>query len=424
MAATPPVPPEQPTTGRNQKVLSNKTIAISAAILIVFAVLMAWLLLRMYGNGSPANQARLEGIRTVGTIVLGAGGAVALLLTARRQQTAEHDLATKRFDLLLREQANEDIRHDAAERRITELYLKSVEQLGSEKAPVRLAGLYALDRLAQDNPRQRQTIVNVISAYLRMPYALPSPPSPADHDSRDEYKHELEELEVRLTAQNILTDHLTPTGDPERFWRDIDLNLNSATLIDFSLRECEIRRSNFSKSTFTGETMFLGVDFTSEARFQGATFKGQAWFNNANFAGDVRFNSVTFEEDARFEKSTFIGAVTFRDSIFLGKARFDQSSFTGVAVFTGANFSSSTNFSQASFVNDAWLPSAQFGQDTHFSGTIFSGDAWFHGAAFNGYATFEKAAFTGDIRFDGATLDGMPYEPPELNPRDLDYFEE
>jgi len=37
---------------------------------------------------------------------------------------------------------------DATERRITELYTKAADQLGSEKAPVRLAGLQALQRLA------------------------------------------------------------------------------------------------------------------------------------------------------------------------------------------------------------------------------------------------------------------------------------
>jgi hypothetical protein len=31
----------------------------------------------------------------------------------------------------------------------------------------------ALERLAQDNPGHRQTIVNVVCAYLRMPFALP-----------------------------------------------------------------------------------------------------------------------------------------------------------------------------------------------------------------------------------------------------------
>ncbi|MEV4250934.1 hypothetical protein AB0J63_47045 [Streptosporangium canum] len=60
--------------------------------------------------------------------------------------------------------------HDATERRVTELYTKAVEQLGHAGAAVRLGGLYALERLAQDNPGHRQTIVNVICAYLRMPY--------------------------------------------------------------------------------------------------------------------------------------------------------------------------------------------------------------------------------------------------------------
>jgi hypothetical protein len=43
--------------------------------------------------------------------------------------------------------------YDAGERRITDLYTKAADQLGSDIAPVRLAGLYALERLAQDAPR-------------------------------------------------------------------------------------------------------------------------------------------------------------------------------------------------------------------------------------------------------------------------------
>jgi hypothetical protein len=64
---------------------------------------------------------------------------------------------------------------DATERRVTELYAVAVEQLGSDKAPVRLRGLYALERLAQDNPAHRQTIVNVICAYLRTPFFRTAP---------------------------------------------------------------------------------------------------------------------------------------------------------------------------------------------------------------------------------------------------------
>ena len=57
-----------------------------------------------------------------------------------------------------------------------ELYAKAVEQLGHEKAPVRLGALYSLERLAEDKPERRQIIVDVICAYLRMPF---SPTAPA-----------------------------------------------------------------------------------------------------------------------------------------------------------------------------------------------------------------------------------------------------
>ena len=80
-----------------------------------------------------------------------AGAAVGLMLALRRQHHQE--IATALTD------------RDATERRITELYTRAVEQLGNDKAPVRLGGLYALERLAQDNPAQRQAIVNVVWSY-------------------------------------------------------------------------------------------------------------------------------------------------------------------------------------------------------------------------------------------------------------------
>jgi hypothetical protein len=77
-------------------------------------------------------------------------------------------------DILGTHKVAADTRHDATERRITDLYTKAADQLGSDKAPVRLAGLYALERLAQDNPEHQQTIVNLVCAYLRMPYRPPT----------------------------------------------------------------------------------------------------------------------------------------------------------------------------------------------------------------------------------------------------------
>ena len=106
--------------------------------------------------GTDRANASLDAVRTGLAASTSTGAAVGLMLAFRRQHHQE--IATVLTD------------RNATERRITELYTKAVEQLGNDKAPVRLGGLYALERLAQDNTAQRQTIVDVICAYLRIPF--------------------------------------------------------------------------------------------------------------------------------------------------------------------------------------------------------------------------------------------------------------
>lgn len=408
------------------RTLSNRMISVCAVVLVLLAGGVGWLLLAFYGRGDDADRARLESVRTVGTIVLGAGGAMALLLAARRQQTAERELATKRRDLLLREQANDDVRHDAAERRITEGYIRAAEQLGSDAAPVRLAGLYALDRLGQDNPSQRQTIAGVVSAYLRMPYDLPAePPGPEVAErERAEYRGRLQEREVRLTAQRILTGHLDQKyGDGCRCWEDIEIDLSGAFLVDFKLKDCQISDSRFVGARFVGNTFFLGVDFTGDTRFDGAEFDGETWFSEATFSGSTRFDHSVFNDDARFDEAAFTGATSFRDSLFVTDARFGRATFAGTVVMSGSTFSHNADFSGASFVNDVWLPGVTFAGRADFDRAVFRGEAWFSQVTFSSYTNFDGAAFQGDIRFSGSTLDGVPYRPEQLQPYSVTYYD-
>ncbi|MFC7713131.1 hypothetical protein [Nonomuraea recticatena] len=129
---------------------------------------MAWWLLTglpVVANLPPitdpavAASARNEILRTALAAGAGVGAAITLALAFRRQRHTEV--------------VADAAKHDATERRVTELYTKAVEQLGHDKAAVRLGGLHALERLAQDTPVLRQTIVDVICAYLRMPFAPP-----------------------------------------------------------------------------------------------------------------------------------------------------------------------------------------------------------------------------------------------------------
>src|SRR5690242_7173624 len=133
-------------------------LSAATAVAATALVVTIWLLaIANHANpGTDQANARLDAVRTGLAAGAGAGAAAGLMLAVRRQHHQE--IATAQGD------------HDATEPRITELYTKAVEQLGSDKAPVRLGGLYALERLSQDNESQRQTIVNVICAYLRMPF--------------------------------------------------------------------------------------------------------------------------------------------------------------------------------------------------------------------------------------------------------------
>lgn len=279
----------------DHRVLSARTIVIWAIGLVLLAAASVAVLWIFVGSGDAKDSVRLDTIRTASSIVLGAGGAAALLLTARRQRSTELDLQHKD--------------HDATERRVTELYSKAADQLGNDKAPVRLAGLYALERLAQDNPAHRQTIVNLVCAYLRMPF---DPPGDGVRRLTSREQERLQELEVRQTAADVLASHLRPG---ELFWSDIRLNLSGATLVKLTLTHATLRSGSFVGTTFVGPAAFRGATFTDDADFRAARFRGLADFRRVDF-GETTFRGAEFEGETDFGVHTtasLAGALTRTD---------------------------------------------------------------------------------------------------------------
>ena len=349
---------------------------------------------------------------------------------------------------------------DATERCITELYTTAVEQLGSDQASIRSSGLYALELLAQDNPAHRQAAVNVICAYLRMPFSPTAPASklePGGGEGRKEPGAESEtgtagigeiwqqERRVRLTAQHILAEHLRDdrakdhqSTDPPSsyFWNNICLDLTGATLIDFNLVNGVMADADFHRAAFAGDALFSGAAFGGEARFGGAAFSGDALFDKAAFSGDASFREaafrgdalfneaafgrgagfrraafgrgagfrkVSFADDAWFDKATFTGHASFGEAAFTRDAWFDKAAFTGDAWFDKAAFSRGASFDKAAFTGDAGFGEVTFGGDAWFDRVTFAGDAWFGEAAFTGHASFGEAIF-GDAWFDKAAF--------------------
>ena len=96
------------------------------------------------------NEAR----KTLTQIILGVFGLLVLFFTWRRVKAGDKAV-------LVAEQGH-----------ITDRYTKAIEQLGKMEngvpnIEVRLGGIYSLERIARDSPRDEPTIIEVLSAYVR-----------------------------------------------------------------------------------------------------------------------------------------------------------------------------------------------------------------------------------------------------------------
>jgi hypothetical protein len=276
------------------------------------------------GKTALAN-AHLTAIKTGLAAGGGAAALIGLLLAARKQYASEIDAIT--------------IAKGAADQRVTELYQGAAEGLGSEKATVRLASLYALERLAQDNPAHRQVCMNVLCSYLRMPYVPPgAPPAKsrilAWEQTLKDPDEAREELQVRLTAQRILASHLRPRGsdDPNgsRYWSDMVLDLSEAALVGFDMSGCIIGSSDFRGVTFHGIARFEGAQFNKPVRFSECTFNNCACFSRVDFEYPVDFSGALFMAEAEFRGVSFTQAVDFEGAEFAESASFSQATIRRV----------------------------------------------------------------------------------------------
>ncbi|KDN20170.1 pentapeptide repeat-containing protein [Amycolatopsis rifamycinica] len=245
------------------------------------ATVLLWLALGL--PAAPGPDTKLNVIKIALSVVAGVGGVVALVVAYRKQRIGEAAEAREHVKVL------------------NERFATACTQIGHEKPAVRLAGLYAMAGLADEWAEQRQVCIDVLCAYLRIPYE-PVLDSPWYHD---------EESEVRLSITSVISDHLRP-GAPVG-WQGHEFNLLRAVL----------RSADFADIHLTGGRLLLSL-----ARFPGGWTSfdgmhvdgGEVWFGGAVFSGDAR---VTFD-NAEF------GA---------GRVQFDGAAFTGGEVsFRGARF--------------------------------------------------------------------------------------
>jgi len=150
-----PAPVHPPTrhAGRLVAAVVAVVVILGVVLLLLPRYLLAW---DLDGGPAPADRARaVNDIRT--TLLQGLGGAALLVgvyFTWRQVQVAREGQLTDRFT-------------------------SAVGQLGNQSIDVRLGGIYALERIAIDSKRDRQTAYEVLCAYIRQhaPFQPPHEPS-------------------------------------------------------------------------------------------------------------------------------------------------------------------------------------------------------------------------------------------------------
>ena len=295
-------------------------------------------------------------------------------------------------------------------RTLNERFATAAGQLGSDKpAAVRLAGVYAIAGLADDwdKKENRQTCVDVLCGYLRMPYEsdpgeqAPVPERLAFRASR----------EVRHTVIRVITEHLK--DDAAVSWQGLNFDFTGVVFDGGSFRGAEFSRSKvgfrgaeFSSGTvdFSGAEFFGGTVSFSGAKFSGGTVS----FSGARFSGGtVDFSAASFSGgEVDFDLAEFSGATV----------DFTAASFSGGAVHFGAEFSdlgaaiSDHLGAEFSDFHDKASGGAKFsGGTVDFTAASFSGGAVDFGAASfsGGEVDFDLAEFSGGtVHFGAASLSG------------------
>lgn len=337
----------------------------------------------------------------------------------------------------------EHIRQVHAERRSR--YTTAIEQLSSNKASIRLGGVYTLVGLVdewltdektipniEERRKEGQVIINNLCAYIRSPFLLAERTKQLDkpyaknlqidfagdkekfEDDQQTFKQHKatlkEERQVRLSIIQEICERLRNNHESGS-WSDFDYDFSNTVFFYLT---------DFSNSFFGASSNFAQATFTRNADFSGAKFTKDANFSVAKFTEDAKFLGTEFTENVHFFGAAFIENVHFSRAKFTENANFSWAQFIENASFSRAKFTKNANFSWARFIEKANFSGAKFTQKADFSGATFEEKPQFERAL--GNKTY-KARFSHKVDPEGYNFEVSPDSPYKIETEEKEYDE-
>jgi hypothetical protein len=270
-------------------------------------------------------------------------------------------LGVRRYNLSEREHDRQltldrHVQADAIARQITDLSSKASDQLGSNRAAVRLGGITDLERLAISYPDLRQTVIDRLCAYLRGPYVPPAGILDSERSQAGDVAKDVDlevdaerrlELDVRRMAQKVIYRHLRwpvhEEGRPVDYWEGMDVDLSGAVLVEFNLSQCRVHRFTASGTIFHGPAVFDGARFETAIWMAWSKFTDLAVFTGTHFSSIATFHGVQFFRVVGFDDAS-IDQVIFDRAVFVQElgfvpARFNSAHFMRAKFIGGVYFS-------------------------------------------------------------------------------------
>jgi len=327
----------------------------------------------------------------------------------------------------------EHLRQVRADRR--ERYTKAVEQLGDEKSPIRMGGVYTLVGLVdewledesiekyEDRLKEGQVIVNNLCAYIRSPFTLASHYNELSEDApslEGIYKDKKEEFyvdkaildseaDVRLSIIKEIHDRIQdPDKNTPGAWSGFEYDFSGSTFfypIDLT-NSYYAKPINFSGSTYKGWADFCGSTYQALADFSRSTYQALADFSRSTYQGRVDFNGSTYQALADFNGSTYQGRVDFSGSTYQGGADFSGSIYQGGADFTCSIYQGGAYFTCSTYTDWADFRGSTYTDWAYFTGSTYQGGAYFTGSTYTGWADFRDSTYTDWADFRNSTYQG------------------
>jgi uncharacterized protein YjbI with pentapeptide repeats len=214
-------------------------------------------------------------------------------------------------------------------RLITERFTRSIEQLGNKEETIRIGGIYALERIANDSPRDGWTIMEVLSSFVRGKQSVKG----QDLDGLPTIRTD---SQAALTVINRRQTELESTSQ----YLDLSLsNLTEANLVGANLDRAKLSNAALIKADLRGASLNLAN--LSHANLNGANLT-KVQLERANLIqadlSNTNLSSANLNE-ANLNKAN-LGDAIF-DGAILTNTSLGNTNLTG-AILIGANLRGAT----------------------------------------------------------------------------------